>query len=699
MTFRTMTIGDLRISPFNCRTDKTTATRVAGLAASIRQLGLLYPLVVHPMDDGAWGVLAGQRRFNAIALLEERGEQWPGYPAIDVIVRDALTEGELEEISLAENAQRVDLYPYELYAATARAHAAGRSIAELADANGQDHGTVRGWIRLGNLHPTVFAALESRIISSAQARAFGATDDQALQLWAFEQWQKLPEFPPYSRSPDVIRHMLHVGNQEEERMLAYVGEPAYRAAGGRYDLDLFAEDAQQRGRVTDPALLRRMVDEKLNRRKTLLRRQLANHAAGRELRFETAYPKDELRGIATDLEIVVEAVPATPADAERLAFIEDEIVELTARAQKVVETMEEGAERDAAIAALDVDFVPLETEERAIHERMTLPLPDGDIFATAQLDDEGREEVRFWFASRKAKKEALNGKRGKPVAAGPIGTPIPAPAPADKLRHAGSAIDATYHFHDRRIADAAIKDDTGLTAEGVNILRSVRREVMRAGMVTDAEIGGTVATDFVLWALARFELTGGESHKVGARRLGGSLDRHDPLGAEEHLRRTEAHLLWKAAIADAKKHASMADPDLGAAFAAFMAAGDDFKRHVGALVAGFMVERSANADGYRVAVHDVLAQALELNDATVRAYVEPTEEMVALFPKAQRIALARPHVDDATFRSWGQMSASQLLGPVTRALKRAAAWTHPIISFGLRAAPVEAPATEESQPA
>ena len=87
----TMTWGELCLSPYNVRTNAKDAAATEGLEASIKERGLLYPLVVHPIagkkGKSSFGVLAGGRRYRAIGKLIEAKALPADWP-IDVIVRD-----------------------------------------------------------------------------------------------------------------------------------------------------------------------------------------------------------------------------------------------------------------------------------------------------------------------------------------------------------------------------------------------------------------------------------------------------------------------------------------------------------------------------------------------------------------------------------------------------------------------------------
>lgn len=692
MIITPMTIGDLCVSPFNVRTNQRDANSIIGMAESLLTWGQLYPLVVHPIagtkgKKKQYGAIAGGRRLRAFTLLVTEGRLPSNHP-IDCIVRDISDEGELRNLSLAENENRVDLRDYEKYAAVAAAHGKGQSFQQIADLNGQTVAVIRQWDRLGNLERSIFAALETGEIGTRHAMAFGATDDHKMQLHAFTLFMQRGDRDQH-HAPAIIRKLLKVGDSELTKLLHFVGEKAYADAGGRYELDLFADQAEERGCVRDEGLLMQLVDAKLESARDLLRRQVDNHTPGRVLRFETSGPRDAAYGgIARDLEISVDAADVHGDDAERSSFIQNEMAELEKQARFHLDNpaLDPDAKR-LAIAAIDGDYEPLEHELAAIDSRRSLPLPSGDIFATLEIDQDGALDTRFWWASRKAKRDAEKpATQAKPVSVGPIAKPEATaamrafmPKPAD----GGAAIDSSFGYSERQKADQAIKDEHGLTADGVQILRGLRREVLRCALLDDAEVGGFYGRDYATWCLLRFELRGGYGHEIGARRLAPGYETNGTWQVvEPHVQRSLAGMRWAKERDQFRQHASFAEKaDPVDAFRAFVAEDDLWKGKAAAFLAGLMLERSLGALGYKVPLHDVLAAGTGLRDADIRSYVEPTEELIDLLPKAHRLALAEPHVEKTAYGTWGKLKAAELSAPVTRALRNAKDWVHPLMRF------------------
>ena len=77
---------------------------LADLSASIAQHGVLQPLLVRPMPDGSYQLVAGERRWRASRMA--------GLTEVPVVIRD-MSEQESAELALIENLQREDLNPME----------------------------------------------------------------------------------------------------------------------------------------------------------------------------------------------------------------------------------------------------------------------------------------------------------------------------------------------------------------------------------------------------------------------------------------------------------------------------------------------------------------------------------------------------------------------------------------------------------
>lgn len=169
-SLRHMPIDLLKASANNPRKTFTDAD-LEDLAKSIREKGLLQPIVVRPVANGEYEIVAGERRWRAA--------QRAGVHDVPVLIRD-LTDGEALEIALIENIQRADLNPLE----EARAYAQlleqfNYTQQQLADSIGKSRSHIANTLRLMNLPEVVRAEIEKGQLTAGHARALVATDSPA----------------------------------------------------------------------------------------------------------------------------------------------------------------------------------------------------------------------------------------------------------------------------------------------------------------------------------------------------------------------------------------------------------------------------------------------------------------------------------------------------------------------------------------
>jgi ParB family chromosome partitioning protein len=145
------------------------------LAQSIREKGILQPLLVRPLagEEAAFELVAGERRWRAA--------QRVGMHEVPVIVRP-LADSEALEIALVENLQREDLSALEEAEAYSRLiWEFGRTQGSLAEAVGKSRSHVANTLRLLSLPAPVRRRLEDGVLSAGHARALlGAADPEAL---------------------------------------------------------------------------------------------------------------------------------------------------------------------------------------------------------------------------------------------------------------------------------------------------------------------------------------------------------------------------------------------------------------------------------------------------------------------------------------------------------------------------------------
>lgn len=153
---------DLAAHPANTR---RAVGDTAGLEASIRELGILQPIIVVPLDDG-WQVLAGTRRLAAALKLE-----------LEVVpIRPVHLNGSPEALAvLGENLQRLDLTAAEEADAYLQLQLAGLDATAIADATGVDAARVDRGLKVA-----------ASATAAAVAQEHPLTLDQAVVIAEFD---------------------------------------------------------------------------------------------------------------------------------------------------------------------------------------------------------------------------------------------------------------------------------------------------------------------------------------------------------------------------------------------------------------------------------------------------------------------------------------------------------------------------------
>lgn len=158
---REVPVEEISPNPYQPR-QQFTEEEMAELAKSIRQYGVLQPVVARPAPQG-WELVAGERRLRACKMI--------GLKTIPVLVKE-LTDQDLALLSLVENLQRENLSFLEeaqgYYNLLAEF---GFTQEELAQKIGKSQSTIANKIRLLKLSPRVRSYISREIITERHARA------------------------------------------------------------------------------------------------------------------------------------------------------------------------------------------------------------------------------------------------------------------------------------------------------------------------------------------------------------------------------------------------------------------------------------------------------------------------------------------------------------------------------------------------
>jgi ParB family chromosome partitioning protein len=175
---REVPVGDIRPNPWQPRTHFDEED-LQELAQSIREHGVLQPVLVSQQPDGSFQLITGERRWRAVQLA--------GMPTVPAMVKEATPQASLE-MALVENIQRRDLNPLE------EAHAYRQLLDEhgltqdkLAQRIGKSRVAVTNTLRLLHLPEEVRQALADGSITEGHARAILMCTGDAQRLRLLRQ--------------------------------------------------------------------------------------------------------------------------------------------------------------------------------------------------------------------------------------------------------------------------------------------------------------------------------------------------------------------------------------------------------------------------------------------------------------------------------------------------------------------------------
>jgi ParB family chromosome partitioning protein len=462
---RNIPLSQLVLSPINVRKTPATAAEDDALEASIRAKGLLQNLIVHPTGidrKGVYEVVAGGRRLKILQKLAAEGV----IDADDYKVSCKIEQPEdAVETSLAENTIRATMHPADEFVAMAALIDGGAAIDDVVRRFGTSERHVKQRLRLGKLAPELLDAYRAGAIHLEAVTAFTLGADHAAQLAV---WAQLKNHSYVS--PHAIRRLLTESAIALDSDLGmFVGDKAYKAAGGPITRDLFSGDDD--GFMDDAGLVRRLALEKLEVRAAELRPQWKWARAALELEYH------ELAQYAR-----VEPQPAeVPAElAAEIERIEQRLGEL------------EEIDGDELTDELTAEAAQLEERRAEIDETM-----DGlAVYSDTDRDragcivtigNGGEFELHQGLIERSA--------AGKGVA---TADPDEFDDGTDQeFPPAGGDEDGEVQTRSSAAAEQALRKECGFTQSLVDDLKAHRHQITRAHLAGNFE----VAFDLALYAL------------------------------------------------------------------------------------------------------------------------------------------------------------------------------------------------------
>jgi len=146
---------------------------LAALTASVREVGVLQPILVRQTGEGAYELIAGERRWRAAKRA--------GLPTIPAIVREVSDHGRVEQ-ALIENLHRQDLGPLEEAGAYQQLiEDFGLTHEQLSGRVGKSRAAITNALRLFQLPPAVQKLVADNQLTAGHARALLGTPDRAFQ--------------------------------------------------------------------------------------------------------------------------------------------------------------------------------------------------------------------------------------------------------------------------------------------------------------------------------------------------------------------------------------------------------------------------------------------------------------------------------------------------------------------------------------
>jgi len=231
--------------------DKTTLQE---LAESIKQFGILQPLIVTPSKGGTYELIAGERRWRAAELAALK--------TVPVIVRSS-EELERLEIAIVENVQRVDLSPLEQAASITRLNQQfNLSFEEIAKRLGRAPSTVHNTARLLQLPVEAQRALYEEKITEGHARCVLALKDnpeaqtELLQSiirrgWSVRQAEHFVTALKRGGAPDqkAAHRQIRTETPQTKRLSKRLNTPVslrHTARGGKLEIGFSSEPDLER---------------------------------------------------------------------------------------------------------------------------------------------------------------------------------------------------------------------------------------------------------------------------------------------------------------------------------------------------------------------------------------------------------------------------------------------------------------------
>lgn len=181
------------------------------LASNIAQHGVLQPILVRPMNNGGYQIVAGERRWRASRIAELK--------EVPVYIKD-LTDFQVAQVALVENLQRENLNPVEEAEAYSRlCDEYNMTHEDIARTVGKSRSQISNSLRLLKLSSEVKEMLKNGEISSGHAKIIASIEDKDKQTFfaktAVEKAMSVRAFEKFVADNDTAKTKKKKNNSEK----------------------------------------------------------------------------------------------------------------------------------------------------------------------------------------------------------------------------------------------------------------------------------------------------------------------------------------------------------------------------------------------------------------------------------------------------------------------------------------------------
>ncbi|MEK6774842.1 MAG: ParB/RepB/Spo0J family partition protein [Bdellovibrionota bacterium] len=220
------------------------------LAQSIRQNGILQPIIVRKTKDASFEIVAGERRWRAAQIA--------GLHEVPILIKN-FNDKEALELAIIENIQREDLNPIEEAQGYARLVSEFKlSQQQVAERVGKDRATVANLLRVLSLPVTIQNQIESELLSLGHAKVLLSLPDTQAQVefaqravsekWSVRKLEKMISRPAQAvvltdaAEVDVTKRLIAGLGDELQKSLGTKVAIDYNSGHGKISINFYSDE-------------------------------------------------------------------------------------------------------------------------------------------------------------------------------------------------------------------------------------------------------------------------------------------------------------------------------------------------------------------------------------------------------------------------------------------------------------------------